>query len=359
MNDEKLGSKIVPHLSTKDWCLFSFDNQILKYYYNEDKFVKITYISSKSGGLKGFLKENVLRNYFYKRYVSNKFGINHISANNEFVIAFYGGLHFHRLQDDYAKARRLTKFDELKASGPLFQGIAVHEKSQNFYFGEYVCGRKGVIRIVKISHDLKEVKIVYSFKENPVHHVHGIFYDRYLDRLWITTGDRDDECGIYFTDDEFETMQKLGGGDQSWRAVSVVPMRDKLIWGSDAGKDANAEDLNMIYSYNYKTKEKKAEVCIRNPAYHAIVDQRNNVFIGVNFEPGRKQDTEEEVAIWMYDGAEWKKIRRYKYKAGSVQGCSKYGYVYFPKGGAPFGKVPFLVLNCDDMEYTTYTLNSV
>ncbi len=104
------------------------------------------------------------------------------------------------------------------------------------------------------------------------------------------------------------------------------------------------------------TKQKNAEVCIGNPAYHSIIDEQNNVYIGVNFEPGRKQATEEEASIWMYDGLEWKKIGKYKYKAGNVRGCSKYAYVYFPKGEAPYGKVPYLVLNSEGQDFTTYIL---
>jgi hypothetical protein len=357
MTKRLIAKNVVPHLSNLKWCLFSFNNQILKYIYDEERFEKLTYISPEGSKLKEFVKEKILRNYFYKRFISRAFGINHISANKNFVIALYSGLYYHRLDEPYRKAKRCEKYDNIRVSGPLFQGIAVHEQSQHFYFGEYICSKKSEIKIVRISKDLQEVDVVYRFKDHPIQHVHGVFYDQFLNRLWVTTGDNNEECGIFYTDDEFLTVHKLGGGDQSWRAVSLIPMEDRLVWGSDAGKDARKEDVNMIYSYRYSTGEKTADVCIGNPAYHSIIDEYDNIYIGVNYEPGRKQDTKEKMAIWRYDGHRWTKLQDFKYLKGRVQGSSRYGYIYFPKGVAPYNHVPFLVLNSAELSFATYMLD--
>ena len=39
--------------------------------------------------------------------------------------------------------------------------------------------------------------------------MHGIFIDPYDGRIWVTTGDDDHESAIWFTDDEFKTLEKV------------------------------------------------------------------------------------------------------------------------------------------------------
>jgi hypothetical protein len=356
MNQKKLGSRIVPQFSNEQWCLFSFNNQILKYHYETGSFEKLTFIADKTNLIKYFFKEKILRNHLYKKYFSHSFGLSNVAINDQYVIAIYDGLYFSKLSQGYSLAKRHQGYDQLNIASPLFQGIALHEASQNFYFGEYVCGEKKQIRIIKVRQDLESVEVAYTFAEGQVQHVHSIVYDRYMDRLWVTTGDSDEESAIYYSDDEFQSLVKLGGGGQSWRAVSVVPQKEGLIWGSDAGKDARAEDINHIYYFSYADEQKRKCITIGNPAYHSVTDSKGNIYMGVNYEPGRKQDTPEESSIWRFDGNTWEKVKTFGYKKSKILGCSKYGYIYFPKGVVPAGSVPYLALNNTSEDFSSYLM---
>jgi hypothetical protein len=356
MFHKKLGSRLVPQFSSEQWCLFSFNNQILKYQYANGCFEKLAFIGDRSNLIKYFFKEKILRNYIYKRFFSRNFGLSNVAANDLFVIAIYDGLYFSRLSEGYSLAKRHMGYDQLNISSPLFQGVAVHDVSQNFYFGEYICGEKRPIRIIRISHDLDSVETAYTFAKGEVQHVHDIVYDKYLNRLWVTTGDSDEESAIYYSDDEFQTLVKLGGGDQTWRAVSVIPLKDGLVWGSDAGKDAREEDINHIYYYSYADRQKSKSITIGNPAYHSVIDVQGNIYIGVNYEPGRKQNTPEESSIWRFDGEKWLQIKKFSYKRNNILGCSKYGYIYFPKGVVPTDSVPYLALNNTSEDFATYLM---
>ena len=48
---------------------------------------------------------------------------------------------------------------------------------------------------------------LYLSKGN-INHVHGLFYDKYTQCVWVLTGDRENECIIGYTDDEFRHFMR-------------------------------------------------------------------------------------------------------------------------------------------------------
>lgn len=64
-----------------------------------------------------------------------------------------------------------------------------------------------------------------------VRHIHGVHADPYTNDIWITTGDRDQECRILrLRDNELEVV---GGGSQEWRAVELAFTPSAILWGVD------------------------------------------------------------------------------------------------------------------------------
>lgn len=297
--DKMIGRRMIPHYSTPEACYLSQNNLILKYCYDTEKFERVCSVGRNSGGILVILKEKLLRNSIYRTYISNNFGLNHVCvAPNSHLISIYDGLYRFDLTSAFAPAERVDDYDRLGFVSPLKSGIALDESTGDFYFGEYVNGTKRPIRICRVSNQGREVEIVYEFPLGRIQHIHGIFFDRCRHRLWITTGDRDHECAIFYTDDFFSTLNELGGGDQSWRAVSVIPTEQKLFWGMDAGKDAPENAINKVYCFDLDSGTREIVGEIGNPAYHAVQSKNGDMYLGVNFEPGRRQDTPEESAIW-------------------------------------------------------------
>jgi len=354
--DKLVGLKMIPQYTTLSECYLTQNNRVLKYTYKTKKLEKVCMASNS----KSFIKERLLRNRLYRNYISNNFGINHLCVlKNRHMIMLYDELYYYDLSSNNNKAQRINIYNRLGVAPPLKNGIAIHEKSDCFYFGEYINGDKENVRVVRISKDGSEITVVYTFKAGDIQHIHSVFYDNFRNRLWITTGDSDSECGIYYTDDEFESLIKLGGGDQTWRAVTVIPCENEIIWGMDAGKDATKDAINKIYHYNFLTNKKTEEAVIGNPAYHAAISILGDIYLGINFEPGRKQATKEEAAIWKYTTKKenkWSKIRSFSYANKAVNGCSLYGYVYLPIGIGPPGELLYSVLNCVEREFATYLI---
>lgn len=362
MNNEtkKIGARMIPHFSDETGCYLSQGNVIWKYDYKTEKLRKVIVIKNIGAGVFERLKFAIKNSSIFLNYLSHSFGIGNISVSqHKHLIAFYDGLYYSNLNSVVsAPMERIDAYSELKISPPLFAGVAAHQQSGNFYFGEYINTDKDV-RIIKFCPENQHISVVHTFKAGVVKHIHGIFYDEYRNRLWVTTGDKDKQCRILYTDDEFKTLQTLGEGDQSWRAVSVIPLEHGLLWGTDAGKDATEEDINKIFYYNFTNQERSEIGTIGNPAYHSARILGGGALIGCNFEPGRKQDTELASSIWCGFGDQcltWRKLAKFDYAPGNVKWASKYGYVYLPKGLLHSSHIFYAVLNTNERDFATYSI---
>ena len=80
-------------------------------------------------------------------------------------------------------------------------------------------------------------EILYSFPAGTVCHIHNIIHSG--DRIYILTGDEDPECGIWYTDDEFETVHPLLLGNQQYRCCQMLPAPEGLFFVTDAPSEPN------------------------------------------------------------------------------------------------------------------------
>lgn len=107
------------------------------------------------------------------------------------------------------------------------------------FFGEYYFNHRRDSVHVFGSADGRSFEPVYTFAPGVVRHVHGIFPDPYRGGLWVLTGDDDEECGLWFTDDGFRTLERVVGGNQSFRAVCIHPEPDGLVVPMDTPFERN------------------------------------------------------------------------------------------------------------------------
>lgn len=357
--DLKIARRMIPHIATHTGCYLVQANRIYKYCYDKKVLLYVDMVTKETSKLKIFLKEVLVRNCIFRNYFSKNFGIGHVSiSNDKHLIAIYDCLYYRDLNESKGKMQRLTQYKELKISNPLFGGIAVVPQKNHFYFGEYINSSKD-IRIIKFDCAQQQLSVVYTFAMGRIKHVHGIFYDHYRERLWVTTGDTNEQSHIFYTDDEFKTLEVLGGGDQSWRAVSIIPLKDCIVWGTDAGKDANASDINKVYKYVFKSMHRYELAEVGNPVYHSCTTNDGKIILGINFEPGRKQATEESSSIWSSDFNDlniWNMHSSHFYADARLKSCSIYGYVYLPKGEQPSDCILYSVLNASTRDFATYKL---
>lgn len=212
---------------------------------------------------------------------------------------------------------------------PLKNGLCFDKRTGNLYFGEYLVERPASIRIFRGSEDGKCWDVCYKFPSGQIRHVHGIFADPFRERLWICTGDNDRESGLYYTDDDFRSIHLYGGGDQSWRMVSLLITRDYLIWGSDAGQDAPADCKNFIYRLDLRTGKRERLCCIDKPAYYSALFEDGSMCLATTFEPGIKRKVSSTADLWWSrDGLDWKLVHSFPHKFAGRKVGTRYATIF-------------------------------
>ncbi len=201
----------------------------------------------------------------------------------------------------------------------------------------------------------------WRFSRQEIKHIHAIHYDRFRSRLWICTGDLDHESNIYYTDDEFSSIKKFGGGDQSWRAIAMVFDEHGMEWGMDAGKDAPADAVNYIYRYDFRTGIRSSRVLVGNPVYSACEFADGAAVMQTTFEPGRPQNTIVKQRHCGYadkQGA-WTNILELPYDVTKPrQGVGAYGYICLPQGISPVNRLVFTPVNCGNNSHVLYGMTT-
>lgn len=336
-----LKKKVIPQFTTPDYCICTSDQHILKFHYKTSTFEHLCTLPPKNNDIKGRLKHGLGRSFLYRRFVSNLFGINHVvELPSGTILALYDRLY--RIFKNASGHYQVEVIGGVEGyTSPLNYCMEVNPITGNVFFGEYECTSIRPINILGIFNDGSEVRVCHTFAEGEIRHVHSITWDQYRNRLWITSGDDDDQSGFFYTDDEFKTVNKLYGGAQTWRAVSVFPRKESILWGMDAGKDRGAEDINYLYKVTGDEGESPEKLYeIGNPAYYKCGSEQDNCFLAITYEPGRKQPTPEEASL-LYVSSDDKveEVLSLPYQASKYQGCSRYSAFYMPKGIGPDNRV--------------------
>lgn len=159
----------------------------------------------------------------------------------------------------FDRAVGIVRDGRYQALGGLFRPCRVLRSAcavdarGNVFFGEYLLNNhRGEIRVYRYEHGSREVNVIYTFPAGSIRHVHGLYYDKFSDSIFCLTGDVRGECRIARTPDEFRTLETVGEGDESWRAVSILFTKDSLFYGTDAEKRAN-----NIYQVNRRDLSRK------------------------------------------------------------------------------------------------------
>jgi len=103
------------------------------------------------------------------------------------------------------------------------------------YFGEYFQNvEKAEVHVYGSEDGCRTWKVVYTFAAGNINHVHGLFLDPYTDRIWIATGDRENECIIGWTEDGFETLHEVLRGGQEYRSCQLFFYKDFIVYATDS-----------------------------------------------------------------------------------------------------------------------------
>lgn len=339
-----------PLWSDTEGCWCSSDHWIYRFQYASQKLHKVFRLPRKSNTLVGKIKDLLARSRIRQLCLPGVEISTLVELSDGCVVVIYDQVYCYSPQRHQREATILPFIDNPSPAAPLRGGASVHEKSQRVYFGEYLNNHDRAIRILKIDTSAQRVETCWSFPRSEIKHIHAIHYDRFRNRLWICTGDKDHESAFYYTDDEFKTVHRFAGGDQSWRAIALLFDETGMEWGMDAGKDAPANAINRIYRYDFTTGQRTERAVIGNPAYAACDLSNGTAIIQTTFEPGRKQDTPEAAALWHRNQqGEWQEIYTSPYHLDPRSKIGRYGFLLIPRGCTPAKQLLFTPANSTRM----------
>lgn len=179
--------------------------------------------------------------------------------------------------------------------------------SGHVFFGEYFQNmEKQAVNIYGSEDNGQTWRVVYTFLDGIINHIHGVFFDKYTNRIWVTTGDRDNECIIGYTEDEFKTFIEVFRGGQEYRTCQLFFYKDFIVFGTDS-----QYQQNVIKKFDRET----LEITELQEVQGSVIKggQVGDVaFISTTVEPS-KVNTDKYAHLWVTkDGLHWEE--RYKAK---------------------------------------------
>jgi hypothetical protein len=241
-----------------------------------------------------------------------RLGIHHVIFGREISFTIYNK------SICFFKEKITSDISALKGSRPL----AICQKERFFYYGEYHSNStQEPVNIWKSAG--KNDAWVKTWTFEGVRHIHGVFYDDYSDAIWITTGDSNDESGIWVTYDDFLTVKKVVGGAQMYRAVQLLFTQDYIYFGSDA-----PEEQNFIYRMTRNGLVTEQLQAVGSSVFYGC-KVGDKLFLSTAIEPSQTNTTSYAEVWCCEDGENWYKFTEFKKDALSKK-YFQYGQVLFP-----------------------------
>lgn len=212
-------------------------------------------------------------------------------------------------------------FSISRGSKPLNICIA---PSGNLFFGEYFQNvEKQAVNIYCSDDDAQTWHVAYTFPEGSINHIHGLFLDPYTNRIWVTTGDRDNECIIGYTEDEFKTFVEVFRGGQEYRTCNLFFYKEFVVFGTDT-----QYEQNVLKKFDRNT----LEITELQKVQGSVIKggQVGDVaFISTTVEPS-DMNTDKWAHLWVTkDGLNWEE--KYKAKKDWLPFKMQFGTFEFPQ----------------------------
>lgn len=244
----------------------------------------------------------------------------HRSGSGFWLVA--NGHHLWRI-DPNGKTTPVPRFS---ATRPMNRGICDGEGGYT-YIAEYVSNRDRTIPIhVFRSRDLLHFEVAWEFESGQVRHVHALIPDLDGSRIWILTGDHDNESNIYYTDDAFSTLELFLNEGQRTRATDLLLTDEALIWGMDSPLEQS-----FILTANRGPSRVSRNLCpLPGPVYYSMRNAAGGLYLGTTVEPGPAVIDDCGRIFANCKAGKWSEIH-----CRRNDRSPQYGIFYFPKGTLP------------------------
>ena len=256
------------------------------------------------------LFNNILSRFF-------RAGFHHLHVFDDNSLIVFGNSGIYQLKD---KESRFSFICSMKSSKPLIISV----NNDTIMYGEYSRNKDRKPIPLYLSDDRGLTwKIIHTFKD--IRHIHGVFFDKYTNQYWITTGDSDKESSIWRTDINFSHFEKVLTGSQKYRAVQLIFDPLFIYFGSDAPDEAN-----FIYRFCRETKIVESLCQVDAPVFFGT-RIKNQMFFSTAIEKSSYK-TIRSANIWSSkDGKVWTNSIRLN-KSKLPLRIFQNGQILFPAG---------------------------
>jgi hypothetical protein len=215
----------------------------------------------------------------------------------------------------------------LSSTRPMSRGICTSPTGE-IWIADYRANteRQEPVRIHR-SRNLSTFDVAWEFPPGAIRHIHALIPDpEDQRRVWVLTGDEDDESRILYTDDGFRSLQTFLAEGQRTRATDMIIRRGWLIWGMDS-----PEQTAYILAVPRNGGERTRTLCeLPGPAYYMTANQAGAVYMGTTAEPGAAvKDRSGHLFGSLPDGSWGELLRRRK------DPFPQHGIFYLPRGILP------------------------
>lgn len=196
--------------------------------------------------------------------------------------------------------------DGLSRPCRVLRGSCAVDEKGSIYFGEYLANtERGPMQIYRYQTGGDAVEAAHTFPAGSIKHIHGIYYDTFTQSLYCLTGDDEKECKILRTADGFETIDTVGSGDETWRAVSMLFSKHSVFYGTDA----EFRD-NQILELDRKTGERRPLGTVNGTVFYSK-HIGSDLFFTTTAENAPAQ-AENTAALWVVADGECRQLAKFK-----------------------------------------------
>ena len=216
---------------------------------------------------------------------------------------------------------------------PLQTGLC-REHGSGCYLADYPDNPQRLAVRIHHSPDGRHFRTAHVFPAGAIRHVHGVLHDTFRSgRIWVLTGDRDDESRFYWSDDGLASLHPLPCHGQQTRAVSLAFLaEDRLLWGMDSPSETS---WVLCWGPDFRKPPEKV-VRLPGPAYYMCRNQAGGIYLGTTAEPGAGV-AGPFATVWACPpGGAWRQIAAFRSDA-----IPQHAIVYFPRGLLPENFVVF------------------
>lgn len=196
--------------------------------------------------------------------------------------------------------------------------------SGSVFFGEYFANiNKEEVNIYGSEDGGYHWNVVFTFPKGEINHIHGLFYDKYTDKIWFCTGDREDECIIGYTEDEFKTIVEVFRGGQEYRTCNLFFYKDFIVFGTDSQYIVNEIKMFSRNSFEITILQNIQGTAIKGGQVGDIS------YLSTTVEPS-EVNKDKYSHLWISKGGLiWEEI--YKAKKDFLPSIFQFGSIEFPE----------------------------